>query len=168
MSLQHFCFGSCCSSNCVSQHKTPCCHCLLQFLVVTHFSCCDIEKYVATLFIYVQLISMSRPSLLCRNQISSQSRHHLSRPCLSIVNRVSSSFSVTTYITLSKQRYFFEALILSQQPFPCCNNHCHNIRGFYRDRDFVLCSSLCCNINSYVTTFFLFHLSRHVPVHMQC
>ena len=49
MSLQHFCFGSCCSSNYVSQHKTPCCHCLLQFPVATHFSCHDIEKSVSSL-----------------------------------------------------------------------------------------------------------------------
>ena len=168
MSLQHFCFGSCCSSNRVSQHKTPYCHCLLQFPITTHFYCRNIEKSVMTLFIYVQLISVSRPSLLSRNQISLQRRHHLSRPCLSIVTRVSSSFSVATYITLSRQSYFFEALILSQQAFPCYNNHCHDIRGFCRDRDFVLCSSLCCNINSFVATFFLFHLSRHVPVHIQC
>ena len=168
MSLQHFCFGSCCSSNYVSQHETPCCHCLLQFLVATHFSCRNIEKSVATLFFYVQLISVSPPNLLCRNQISLLSRHHLSWPCLSIVTRVSSSFGVATYITLSRQRYFFKALILSQQAFPCYNNHCRDIRGFCRDKDFVLCSSLCCNINSFVATFFLFHLSRHVPMHMQC
>ena len=98
MSLQHFCFGSCCSS----QHKTPCCHCLLQFPVATHFSCRYIEKSVATLFIYVQLNFVSPPNLLCHNQISLLSRHHLSRPCLSIVTRVSSSFGVTTYITLSR------------------------------------------------------------------
>ena len=41
----------------------------------------------------------------------------MSRLCLSVMTRVSSSFSVATYITLSRQRSLFEALLMSPQDF---------------------------------------------------
>ena len=69
---------------------------------------------------------------------------------LSVTTKVSSSFNVATYITLSRQKSFFKALLLSQQAFPCCNNQ-------YRDRDSTLCSSFCCNINLSVAEFFLYY-----------
>ena len=65
----------------------------------------------------------------------------MSRPRLSVTTRVSSSFSVATYVTLSQKKYFFEALFLSQQAFPCCHNQCRDRRGFCCDRDFALYSS---------------------------
>ena len=39
------------------------------------------------------------------------------------------SFSVATYITLSRQRSFYEALLMSQQSFSCCNNQCRDRRS---------------------------------------
>ena len=102
----------------------------------------------------IQLEVCRNIGFFCCNQVGSLSKHHMSRPCLSVTTRVSSSFGITTYVTLSQQKYFFEALLLSQQALPCCYNQCHNIRGFCCDRDFVLCSSLCCDINLSVIVFF--------------
>ena len=101
--------------------------------------CRDIEKSVVTGLYYVQVIYVARPKnpcrdieislqleicrnigLFCCHHVSSLSKHHLSQPCLSVATRVS-SFSVVTYITLSRQRYLFEALLISQQAFSCCN-----------------------------------------------
>ena len=94
----------------------------------------------------------------------------MSRLCLSVTARVSSSFSVATYITLSRQkillfatyitlsrrRSFFEFLLMSQQVFPCCNNQCRDRRGFCHNRDSAFCYSLCCSINLSVAVFFLY------------
>ena len=94
--------------------------------------------------------------ILYCDQVSSLIKHHMSRPCLSIMIRVSSSFSVATYIALSRPRSFFKALLMSQQAFPCFHNQCRDIRGFCHNIDYALFSSLCCNINLYVTVFFLY------------
>ena len=98
----------------------------------------------------------SNIGFFCCNQVGSLSKHHMSRPCLSVTTKVSSSFSVAAYVTLSRQKSFFEALLMSQQAFPCCYNQCCDRRGFYCDKDFALCSSLCCNINLSVRVFFLY------------
>ena len=93
---------------------------------------CDIKKSIMTLFICVQLISVSRlydpcrdiktslqlevchnVEFFCCDQVSSLSKHHMSRPCFSVTTRVSSYFSVATYTTLSRQKSFFEVLLLS-------------------------------------------------------
>ena len=147
--------------------------------------CRDLVCFIATRLLFLALESLSRhrkvfrdlfylcsadlcvatlrsPSrhrnigFFCCNQVDSLSKHHMSRPCLSIMTRVSSSFSVATYVALSRYKSFFEAFLLSQQAFPCCHNQCRDIRGFCRDKDFSFCSSLCCNISLSVTVFFLY------------
>ena len=68
-------------------------------------------------------IEISLQLEVCRNigffycdKVSSLSKHHMSRPCLSIATSVSSSFSIATYITLSRQILLLSVL---RHTLPC-------------------------------------------------
>ena len=82
---------------------------------------------------------------------SSLRKPHLSRLCLSVATNVSSSFSVTTYITLSRQKSFSESLPLSQPSFSCCDNLCHDRRSLVTT-EFMLSACFICRDKSFFVT----------------
>ena len=89
-------------------------------------------SHVATLFI-------------CHNQ----SFFYLRRDIHHLVAIDTSSFNVVTYITLSRQRSFSEALLLSQQAFfLCCNNQCHDRRSLVAT-EFLLYACFICRDKSF-------------------
>ena len=96
-------------------------------------------SYVATLFIYRN----QRFFFLQRNDT-----HHL-------VATYISSFYVATYITLSLQRPFFEALLLSQHAFPCCNLQCRDRKSLFAKEVMLSICFICHDRSFFVSTDFL-------------
>ena len=103
---------------------------------------CSFDLRVATLGSLSRHRSISSTSSVLQHWIlllqPSLNKHHMSRPRLSVMTGVSSSFGVATYFTLSRHKSFFEDLLLSQQAFPCCHNQCRGRRGFCCRQRFCL------------------------------
>ena len=70
-------------------------------------------------------------------------------------------FSVATHITLwqqiyiisvSRQRSFSEALLLSQQDFPCCNLQCRDKKSLVLTEVLLSACFICCDMSFFVST----------------
>ena len=83
---------------------------------------CSAYLYVATLRSYRDIETSLQLEVCCNigfvyyDQASSLSKHYMLRPCLSVATNVSSSFSIATYITLSRQ-IFLLSISLHTLPY---------------------------------------------------